>query len=311
MTSDLPNGSRGISKPADTDTEAANVLFEEVSSLQALYGDENVVMSQRNDGSGVHMISVNLQPLLDLERVIQEVITLSISVPANYPDVLPQSATLSVSNMLASRASHLVQQMLELAKVSSGSQCLFDYCHTMLDILHDELQISSPTVSSNFAQTPGSSRNSLSTCSQMANPSIDIDVLHCESFSERKSVFQAHACTVFSERDVSTFMSEVRSSRKGSIATHTMLTYRFSDSNGRVFQGHDDDGEKGGGKCMHNILVSTGAMDIAVAVSRWYGGIKLGPARFRIIARLTREAIDSYREHQKAQANAKSKVVRA
>lgn len=302
MTSGHPHGSKGISDGDGTDTEVASILFEEVSTLQALYGDENVLMSERKDGSGVHMISINLKPHVDLENVTQEVITLSISVPANYPNDLPQCATLSVSRMPANCAAQLVQKMCEQTNISAGSQCLFDYCHAMLDILHEELQSSSQTVSSAPSQVPIANQNSLGSGSRMAN-SANINVLHCEPFTEHKSVFQAHVCAVFSERDVSAFMSEVRSYRKVSAATHNMLTYRFTEGNGRVIQEHDDDGEKGGGKCMHNILVSADAMNIAVVVSRWYGGIKLGPARFRIIARLTREAIDSYREHQEIRTN--------
>lgn len=54
--------------------------------------------------------------------------------------------------------------------------------------------------------------------------------------------------------------------------------------------GHDDDGEKYGGKALETVLVS---MDVqgAVVVARWYGGVMLGPVRFDHMRNCASEAI--------------------
>lgn len=46
---------------------------------------------------------------------------------------------------------------------------------------------------------------------------------------------------------------------------------------------HDEDGEHGAGMKLAQLLVSMKAIDVVVVVTRWYGGVHLGPDRFRII----------------------------
>ena len=45
----------------------------------------------------------------------------------------------------------------------------------------------------------------------------------------------------------------------------------------------DDDGETGAGDKLLNFLQSANIVTVAVMVTRWYGGILLGPQRFRCI----------------------------
>ena len=54
--------------------------------------------------------------------------------------------------------------------------------------------------------------------------------------------------------------------------------------------GHDDDGEKYGGKALEKVLIET-KVEGAVVVARWYGGVMLGPARFDHMKNCARDAI--------------------
>ena len=54
--------------------------------------------------------------------------------------------------------------------------------------------------------------------------------------------------------------------------------------------GHDDDGEKYGGKALERVLIET-EVEGAVVVARWYGGVMLGPVRFDHIKNAARDAI--------------------
>ncbi|KAL8724572.1 MAG: hypothetical protein Q9181_006765 [Wetmoreana brouardii] len=54
--------------------------------------------------------------------------------------------------------------------------------------------------------------------------------------------------------------------------------------------GHDDDGEKNGGRTLEAIMTSLNVEGVVV-VGRWYGGIMLGPVRFDHIKNCAREAI--------------------
>ena len=59
--------------------------------------------------------------------------------------------------------------------------------------------------------------------------------------------------------------------------------------------GHDDDGEKYGGRTLEKVLAATDVVG-AVVVARWYGGVRLGPARFDHIRHCAHEAISRFEE---------------
>ncbi|EWC47402.1 hypothetical protein DRE_00370 [Drechslerella stenobrocha 248] len=54
---------------------------------------------------------------------------------------------------------------------------------------------------------------------------------------------------------------------------------------------NDDDGETAAGSRLGHLLELIDVWDVVVVVSRWYGGVKLGPDRFRIINQVAREAL--------------------
>jgi len=90
-------------------------------------------------------------------------------------------------------------------------------------------------------------------------------------------------------------------------ATHRIAAWRQPStqralSSQRLFDiGHDDDGEKYGGKALETVLVSLG-VEGAVVVARWYGGVMLGPVRFEHIKDCARDAIRQYLEEGEKKA---------
>ena len=69
--------------------------------------------------------------------------------------------------------------------------------------------------------------------------------------------------------------------------------------------GHDDDGEKYGGKALEKVLIETD-VEGAVVVARWYGGVLLGPVRFDPIKNCARDAIAQWtQERQRSAKKAK------
>eukprot|EP00632_Arachnochrysis_sp_CCMP2950_P006939 CAMPEP_0185718960 /NCGR_PEP_ID=MMETSP1164-20130828/47832_1 /TAXON_ID=1104430 /ORGANISM="Chrysoreinhardia sp, Strain CCMP2950" /LENGTH=74 /DNA_ID=CAMNT_0028386611 /DNA_START=15 /DNA_END=236 /DNA_ORIENTATION=+ len=73
-----------------------------------------------------------------------------------------------------------------------------------------------------------------------------------------------------------------------------MYAYRFVDAaTGARRADNEDDGETGAGAKMAHVLdLFDGPTGVFVMVSRWYGGIKLGPDRFKHIAKLTQRALE-------------------
>ena len=117
-----------------------------------------------------------------------------------------------------------------------------------------------------------------------------------------KSKFQCFLCVVTSMEEVSAFRRAIVSSKACAKATHNMFAYRFYE--GLIaHHDYDDDGETGAASKMAemlrtmNLVAAEKGIDgdpgrgMAVIVSRWYGGVHLGPARFRIICNTARDLI--------------------
>ena len=88
-------------------------------------------------------------------------------------------------------------------------------------------------------------------------------------------------------------------------ATHRMAAWRKasaqrtlagpgSTSKPTYVTGSDDDGEKYGGKRIEKVLSELN-VEGAVVVTRWYGGVLLGPARFTHIENAAKEAIQLWK----------------
>lgn len=79
-------------------------------------------------------------------------------------------------------------------------------------------------------------------------------------------------------------------------ASHSILAWRRESnqqsltSTKQYVTGHDDDGEKYGGKKVEQVLVNLKAVGSCV-VARWYGGTMLGPVRFAHIENCAGEAV--------------------
>ena len=140
----------------------------------------------------------------------------------------------------------------------------------------------------------------------------DIDpsrVRHGTPFCERKSTFQAHVLLrLRSVEEADEFAAYLKRDPKVARASHNVLAFRKrlpapsargavrddSDSNdSSVFFAcdHDDDGEHGAGKGLSHLLRVTQSEDVCVVVTRWFGGVHLGPRRFQCINNAARDAL--------------------
>lgn len=90
---------------------------------------------------------------------------------------------------------------------------------------------------------------------------------------ERKSVFIGHAAPVASEEEARAFIDEKR--REFHDATHNVYAYLL---NGGAIARYSDDGEPQGtaGVPVLNVVKLSGATDLCVVVTRYFGGILLG-----------------------------------
>jgi hypothetical protein len=108
--------------------------------------------------------------------------------------------------------------------------------------------------------------------------------VHGETLIDRKSVFQAHLARPTHPEEISLLLRALKNDKKIAAASHNIWAYRV----GGQYADNDDDGETAAGKRLALLLDHTGATNVLVVVSRWYGGIHLGPDRFRHINNVAR-----------------------
>jgi hypothetical protein len=118
---------------------------------------------------------------------------------------------------------------------------------------------------------------------------------------DKKSTFQAHLCAVHTEMQVQEALQQlITSSSKIQRATHNMYAWRIVEKlqGGRIVTKHDndDDGEDAAGSKLAYLLDMRSDENVLVVVSRWYGGIQLGPKRFAHIVNVARELLVSSRQ---------------
>ncbi|KAF2646721.1 UPF0029-domain-containing protein [Massarina eburnea CBS 473.64] len=110
--------------------------------------------------------------------------------------------------------------------------------------------------------------------------------------TEKKSIFLARAAPVTSPAQAKAYVTHLLSTdKKAARATHNMTAWRIKGPIDTSYQDCDDDGETAAGGRMLHLMQLMDVWDVMVVVTRWYGGVQLGPDRFRIINSAAREVL--------------------
>lgn len=126
------------------------------------------------------------------------------------------------------------------------------------------------------------------------------DIAHGESVVDRKSVFQGHCAAIQRVEHVEQFLSKLKENKKIENAFHNMWAYRIdkrdpeariAGKSASIVQDCDDDGEQAAGGRLMSLLQILNVVNVMVVVTRWYGGIQLGPARFKHINNAARDSL--------------------
>lgn len=171
--------------------------------------------------------------------------------------------------------------------------------------LADSKSTSSPLTLTTSIATPTSKPTNLPSSSTPTAPNYvpPPTWILSTTITEKKSIFLARACTVTSPAHAQSCIAHLLATdRRAAKATHNITAYRIRDPStsttttargmsGPTYQDCDDDGESAAGGRMLHLLQVMDAWGVLVVVSRWYGGVKLGPDRFRIINQVVREVV--------------------
>lgn len=118
-----------------------------------------------------------------------------------------------------------------------------------------------------------------------------------QKLSSKASTFVAHAANLSSPSLRASLMKGLMADKPElETATHNAWAVRSSYGNSPLVQEASfDDGESGCGKFMLQIMREAGVTNAVVVLTRWYGGIMLGPDRWRLMRECINDALSSRR----------------
>ncbi|KFQ13679.1 Protein IMPACT, partial [Leptosomus discolor] len=117
-------------------------------------------------------------------------------------------------------------------------------------------------------------------------------IRHGNPITDRRSTFQAHLAPVVTPRQVKRVLEKLYENKKIASATHNIYAYRIYCEDKQTFlQDCEDDGETAAGGRLLHLMQILNVHNVLVVVSRWYGGILLGPDRFKHINNCARNVL--------------------
>ncbi|KAI7547161.1 UPF0029-domain-containing protein [Hortaea werneckii] len=271
-------------------------LQDEVTSITSIYGEE--ALSRISQDPAIYSLVIPAQPSISIR----------IEFPAQYPDVPPSIlGTQHIGeNVAKGDGAFLVDLLREItAEVyTPGAPCLFDLIEESDAKLHalGRDQSTAKDEESQAAQADGQLSQPVKPSDQPINSDGNLQApdelgeeppwILSDVVSEKKSVFIARAAPVKSIETAKQYLAHLLATdKKVAKATHNITAWRIRGENAVQYQDCDDDGETAAGGRVLHLLELMGVWDAMVVVTRWYGGVQLGPDRFRIINQTARDAL--------------------
>lgn len=239
---------------------------EEMEALSSIYG-QDVVQIHEENSMDIQVDNVNLR----------------VNFPPEYPEISVASYQLSAPFLDRTEKEVLDQRFQEVSASNAGEPVVFAW----VECLRDFLQQKSSTLEVEQVEVEKVS------ITKSAEGRCCPEIVTGGCLEDRKSVFQGHYAHVKSVEQVKAVLEKLYENRKVANATHNMYAYRIQKPDGKVLlQDCDDDGETHAGSRMLHLLEILNCIDTLVVVSRWYGGIQLGPDRFKHINNAARMVLE-------------------
>jgi hypothetical protein len=284
-------------------------LEDELTSINSIYSETTL-----------ELILNTAPPICILRPPSLPSVSLRVEFPPDYPDAPPSIlGTQTIGDELpkgfGTHVADIFRTVLSTV-YRPGEPCIFDLLEDAAEPLAAALEATLPPaegVDASASSAPhddtrreGSNARAAPTlASQMAEraPAAAAPPLiasppppwtTADALVEKKSVFVGRAARATSPAVARSYVAHLLASdRHVARATHNITAWRIRDANNPsvTYQDCDDDGETAaGGRVLHLMQVMD-VWDVMVVVSRWYGGVLLGPDRFRCINQVAREAL--------------------
>ncbi|XP_051930283.1 protein IMPACT [Hippocampus zosterae] len=274
--------------------------MEEVEALSSIYGDEWCVI---DEASRIFCIKIsNNMEETKLTACLQ------IILPPDYPSAAPPIYQINAAWLRGSERVRLANSLEDLYVEHAGESILYMWVEKIREFLLEKAQDSETVERSKTANVtaeedvddqdaPDFTRLTLSaeeaqrflehTTDEEAPP-----IKHGGCVTDRRSTFQPHLAPVVTPRQVKAALERLYDNKKIASATHNIYAYRiYYEEKNSFLQDCEDDGETAAGGRLLHLLQILDVRNVLVVVSRWYGGILLGPDRFKHINNCARSIL--------------------
>ncbi|EEH40030.1 impact family protein [Paracoccidioides lutzii Pb01] len=283
-------------------------LAEEIDSVNAIYGSSTIILTSNTSNyfpSGPEQIPLTTTIVLSIPD--HSDFSFLIAFDEKYPVTPPRVIGTASTSYRGEGEKWLNVLRNSVKKVwQKGFVCLYDVIEDCADRFSEMRagEFEEPS-REDGALVSGSPDIDVPPQSLHASFGLDNppDWVLSDPITEKKSVFIARAARVQSRETAKKYLDYLLGTeKKVANATHNITAWRIrqkmaTGSSGApagedtIFQDFDDDGETAAGGRLLHLIQLMNVWNVVVVVTRWYGGVKLGPDRFRIINITARDAL--------------------
>lgn len=218
-----------------------------------------------------------------------EPLCLTISLPKNYPEVVPNYSFSPLKSgrwLTGEREKKLLASMKALFD-AEDSDNLMRVIEWIRENAHAEMALTEADLKGPNQAKQNDAKEKRAGLEK--RPSI----YHSHKLTDRKSKFQAHFARCFTQEEAQLVLESIRTDPKCSGATHPCIFALRLDSGSTEVLDSSDDGEGGAAVYLENLLHTRKIRNGVLMVTRWYGGTNLGPDRFHHIASIAESLLNS------------------
>ncbi|XP_010895250.1 protein IMPACT isoform X2 [Esox lucius] len=274
--------------------------IEEVEALSSIYGDEWCVIDE-----AARIFCIKITDDIDHPKLKA---CLQIILPPDYPSTAPPVYQINAAWLRGLDRMALSNSLEELYVENAGESILYLWVEKVREFLLEKARCKDIT-----EQPEGQimtaeegvveDDDEIADCQalkQNAQNKQFFDNYSCElpsikhggTITDRRSTFQSHLAPVVTPGQVRMVLDKLYENKKIASATHNIYAYRiYCEDKQSFLQDCEDDGETAAGGRLLHLLQILDVRNVLVVVSRWYGGIQLGPDRFKHINNSARNVL--------------------
>ncbi|XP_051550696.1 protein IMPACT-B-like [Myxocyprinus asiaticus] len=278
--------------------------IEEIEALSSIYGDEWCVI---DEAARIFCIKVS-----DDTQQPKWTVCLQIILTPDYPSSAPPIYQINATWLRGQDRMSLSNSLEELYVENAGESILYLWVEKIREFLVEK-SLSEATDGPDTGKTmtteeegqdygeddlPDYNMLKIGTSQSaylFSNVSDDEElppIKHGEPITDRRSTFQPHLAPVVTPKQVQLVLNKLYENKKIASATHNIYAYRiYCEDKNSFLQDCEDDGETAAGGRLLHLLQILDVRNVLVVVSRWYGGILLGPDRFKHINNCARNIL--------------------